>query len=89
LVKRRKRDAYGNWVWEETDDTQPPEGKIAGDEVSSLSRKNVKREKDEELKLEWRDFIALSIASLETILLPVVIFILVLLGIVLGLSLFH
>ncbi len=46
----------------------------------------MKKKENEELKLDWRDFVALSIASLETFLLPIVVFILILLGIVIGLS---
>lgn len=30
--------------------------------------------KREQIKLDWKDFVALSIASLETFLLPIVVF---------------
>ncbi len=73
LAKRRKRDAYGNWGWE--------------DDISSSTAKA--SEQDENIKLEWRDYIALAIASLETFLLPLVAFILVILGVVFALAIFR
>jgi len=36
------------------------------------------REEDRNRRLEWRDYVALTIAALETILLPFVIFVLIL-----------
>jgi hypothetical protein len=84
MVKRRKRDAYGNWVWEDDEDIQ-----TTNEAKATRQDKTSARDSQEEgLNLDWRDFVALSIASLETFLLPVVVFILVLLGIVLGLSFF-
>ena len=44
---------------------------------------------NEDLALDWRDYIAITIASLETILLPLVIFILVIFGIVIAVALFR
>jgi hypothetical protein len=63
LSRKRKRDIYGNWTWDEDD---------ADSSASSNSL-----ERNEKVKLEWRDIVALTIASLETFLLPVVIFLLV------------
>jgi hypothetical protein len=63
LSRKRKRDIYGNWTWDEDD---------ADSSASSTSL-----ERNEKVKLEWRDIVALTIASLETFLLPVVIFLLV------------
>jgi len=85
MVKRRKRDAYGNWVWEDDEDIQTTKDvkETRQDKISTRDGQ------EEGLNLDWRDFVALSIASLETFLLPVVVFILVLLGIVLGLSFFR
>ncbi|MDG6998044.1 MAG: hypothetical protein JRN15_02905 [Nitrososphaerota archaeon] len=60
LAGRRKRDIYGNWVWEE--DNNP---------VESV-------EKTEQIKLDCRDVLALTIASLQTFLLPIVIFLVIL-----------
>lgn len=34
-------------------------------------------EKEEQVRLEWRDYVALAIASLETIFLPIVVLLLV------------
>jgi hypothetical protein len=85
MVKRRKRDAYGNWVWEDDENILTTKETEASPAESSSSRDG----QEEGLSLDWRDFVALSIASLETFLLPVVIFILVLLGIVVGLSFFR
>ncbi|MDA4112406.1 MAG: hypothetical protein OK439_07685 [Thaumarchaeota archaeon] len=75
MVKRRKRDEYGNWVWEDK----------AFDEKSERSVS----EQSQAINLDWRDYIALTIASLETFLLPFVIFILVMLGVVLALAFFR
>ncbi len=83
MVKRRKRDAYGNWVWEDDEDIQTNKVKANREKMNSA-----RDSQEEGLSLDWRDFVALSIASLETFLLPVVVFILVLLGIVVGLSFF-
>ncbi|HXQ92253.1 MAG TPA: hypothetical protein VN739_04550 [Nitrososphaerales archaeon] len=85
MVKRRRRDAYGNWVWDDDEEILPTKEVEATPAESSPSRGSQK----EGLSLDWRDFVALSIASLETFLLPVVVFILVLLGIVVGLSFFR
>lgn len=85
MVKRRRRDAYGNWVWDDDEDILPTKEAEATPTESSPSRGS----QEEGLSLDWRDFVALSIASLETFLLPVVVFILVLLGIVVGLSFFR
>jgi hypothetical protein len=74
LVKRRKRDEYGNWVWEDADSEEP---------------KQHLAEQSDTINLEWRDYIALAIASLETFLLPLVIFILVMLGVVFALAFFR
>lgn len=60
LPKRRKRDIYGNWVWDEEDAP-----------VKSV-------EKVEQIKLDWRDLIAISIASLQTFILPILVFLVIL-----------
>jgi hypothetical protein len=91
LVRRRKRDIYGNWVWEDDDEIRTPDqNRVVGDGVRARSSHRLGANKDnEELNLDWRDFVALSIASLETFLLPIVVFITVLFLIVLGLSFFR
>lgn len=93
MVKRRKRDIYGNWVWEDDAEIQTPgDIKVRSEDPSSKTPtqpNGTQGKDDEELKLDWKDFVALSIASLETFLLPIVVFILILIGIVIGLSLFH
>ena len=63
LVKRRKRDVYGNWTWEDDEETDRPTAAV---------------EHTQEVGLDWRDYIALAIASLETVLLPMVVLILIL-----------
>ena len=63
--KRRIRDIYGNWVWEDTASEKTSE-------YSEIEKKN------DNVKLGWRDFFALAIASLQTIFLPLVILIIVL-----------
>lgn len=73
-IKKRVRDIYGNWVWVDIDQNRS-QGEVSADS----SRKPLETEKkDEDLKLQWRDYIALTLASFETILLPVVIFIVIL-----------
>lgn len=89
MVKRRKRDIYGNWVWEDDVEIRIPDEKNPSNKSTKPESPRIRKEelKDEEdLHLDWKDFVALSIASLETFLLPIVVFILVLLGIVIGLS---
>jgi hypothetical protein len=86
-VKRRKRDIYGNWIWEDEKEIHTSDENESIREPSKAPPPKYEEEKEnEELKLDWRDFVALSIASLETFLLPIVVFILILLGIVIGLS---
>jgi hypothetical protein len=82
LVRRKKRDIYGNWVWEDEDiDSKPRTAETYSKKVSVESR-------DESGPiLEWRDYIALVIASLETFLLPFVVLILLLFGMVLAIAL--
>jgi len=92
LVKRRTRDIYGNWIWEDDEEIKTSVAKNSIRENVEPSSSRFQRNKgkgSEDLKLDWRDFVALSIASLETFLLPIVIFILVLFGIVIGLSILH
>ncbi|MDA4130458.1 MAG: hypothetical protein OK457_06780 [Thaumarchaeota archaeon] len=80
MVRRKKRDIYGNWVWEDIDlGTKSKEeteygGPIEASELGSQG-------------LEWRDYLALVLASLETFLLPFVVLILILLGLILVLAL--
>ena len=58
--------------------TSPPEisavGKSEGDDD---------RRKEERVRLGWKDYIALAIASLETVLLPLVLLVIVILALVL------
>jgi hypothetical protein len=75
LVKRKVRDIYGNWVWEDTDEIKTSETPGAGNDVYNKRKQST--DNQEPLRLEWRDFVALAIASLETFLLPIVIFIVV------------
>ena len=72
VAKRKKRDVYGNWTWEDDGETNVP-----------------KSEQTDAISLEWRDYIALALASLETFLLPIVIFVLVILGLAIALTVFH
>jgi hypothetical protein len=82
LVRRKKRDIYGNWVWEDEDI-----------EAKSHSRETYSKKVAVEFReeagpiLEWRDYLALVIASLETFLLPFVVLILLLFGMVLAIAL--
>jgi hypothetical protein len=67
LARRKIRDIYGNWVNEDEETGAQPLS-------SSPSRS---QEREESIRLEWRDWIALIIASLQTVLLPIVIFMVV------------
>jgi hypothetical protein len=69
--RRRVRDIYGNWVYEDPDEKEI--------ELSKSSN-------NEEVHLDWRDYIALTIASLETFLLPIVVFIIVIIVLAIGLA---
>ena len=92
LVRRRKRDIYGNWVWEDDAEIQASGDNTSVDNTSRRmpeARKEKTERENEEISLDWRDFVALTIASLETFLLPIVVFILILVGIVIGSSLFR
>jgi hypothetical protein len=79
MPRRKVRDIYGNWSWEEDDNSAPPptserlDSKAGDENLLQPASGN-----DEKIKLEWRDWIALTIASLETILLPIVIVVVVL-----------
>ncbi len=83
LVRRKVRDIYGNWVWEDEDDERsgapnPKAEEKKGEDFNS--RKDDKELRNEgnqasQLSLEWRDYVAIVLASLQTILLPIVIFI--------------
>jgi hypothetical protein len=94
MVKRRKRDVYGNWVWEDDEELLTDNEKKT---LTATGRKgqsappvpNTEDKEREEISLDWKDIVALSIASLETFLLPLVVFILIIVGIVLGLALLH
>lgn len=92
MVKRRRRDVYGNWVWEDEEEIKTGEKKSSTKKESIFPKpadsENARDDVDN-LKLDWKDFVALSIASLETFLLPIVVFILVLIGILIGLSFLH
>lgn len=64
MSKRRKRDIYGNRIWRH--------------EQNSENHSNDSAEEQELRSLNWRDYVAISIASLETFLLPLVAFIVIL-----------
>jgi hypothetical protein len=57
-----------------TEQEEKEGGDISGDEP-------------EETKLEWRDYIAIAVAMLQTVLLPIIIVLAVMLALVLVLSL--
>lgn len=80
MVKRKVRDIYGNWTWEDTDqDNKNPTSEGSSEaEKSNVSEKPPIQSQDS-LNLEWRDYIALIWASLETYLLPIVVFMIILL----------
>jgi hypothetical protein len=81
MVRRKKRDIYGNWVWEDGDIDSKTRTESYGKKVEVES-------KDESGPfLEWRDYVALVVASLETFLLPFVVLILILFGLVLAVAL--
>ncbi len=88
--RKRVRDVYGNWVSEDAQEGLPSEyGTEDNVERASKTRRTLRDRQDSEqqetsqpIDLDWRDYIALTIASLQTVLLPIVILILVILGIV-------
>lgn len=68
--RRRVRDIYGNWVYEDSGEKELDQSKSSKEEVH----------------LDWRDYIALTIASLETFLIPIVVFIIVIIVLAIGLA---
>ena len=88
-MKRKKRDLYGNWVWEDEDDRYRNEKDDEGTDARRSPIRENKVEGQDRVNLDWRDVIALTIASLQTFLLPIIIFIVLLIAIVLGLAIFH
>jgi len=84
--RKRVRDVYGNWVSEDVQEGLPSEyGTEDNVERASKTRRTLRDRQEETsqpIDLDWRDYIALTIASLQTVLLPIVILILVILGIV-------
>lgn len=81
MPRRKVRDIYGNWIWEEdqsgnqnTSDSKP--SLKNSDSTDSTISKKPKMERG--THLEWRDWIALTIASLETIFLPAVVIVIIL-----------
>lgn len=47
------------------------------------TKETTETQEDEEVKLDWKDYIAIGIALLQTVLLPIVIFIAIMISIVL------
>jgi hypothetical protein len=77
LVARKVRDIYGNWVWETDDGNSSTQNK----EPETQRNKQEQKPDTQEVRiqLEWRDWIALTLAALQTILLPFVVIIVLLL----------
>lgn len=73
-LKRKVRDEFGNWVLRSDDESEEKDKQGSIEELTAAAQSDI--------KLDWRDYIALAIASLETVLLPLVIFILIILAIV-------
>jgi hypothetical protein len=80
LTRKKRRDIYGNWVNEDNEIQNPGSAVKTGNERSSG---------DDDLALDWRDYIAITLASLQTFLLPIVVLIVLLVSIVLGLAYFR
>lgn len=86
------RDIYGNWVWQDTDEEEDAskvnDSSTPKDGQGKNDRKGAgETPKEESLKLEWRDYVALTLASLQTVLLPIIVMIVIL--IVVALLFFH
>jgi hypothetical protein len=94
LVRRKVRDIYGNWVWEDEEDKRseapnPKAEEKKGDkDLNSWKDDKESENKANQLSLEWRDYVALVLASLQTILLPIVLFIAVIIALVFIFALF-
>lgn len=84
MARRKVRDVYGNWTYED-DDSQD---RSSNDTLDNVATDGHPSEKNEDvIHLEWRDWIALALASFETILLPILV--LVILLVVLAVALPH
>ena len=92
MVARRVRDIYGNWVWEDSDGAtkseRPPNTERNSIRENYLAKGGkTDRPTEKSLKLDWRDYVALTIASLQTVLMPIIVMIVLL--VVLALILTH
>jgi len=78
MGRRKFRDIYGNWVYED-DEEEDHKSSLPEEKISPPTEGHeLEKEKGPKTsELDWRDWIALMIASLETILLPLIIFILI------------
>jgi hypothetical protein len=88
LAGEKKRDIYGNWVSKDDEEEKGNRNSEADAEREIKSLEQQKKTKDTST-LEWKDYIAITIASLETFLLPIIILIAVLLFLVLILAIIH
>jgi hypothetical protein len=75
MTRKKVRDIYGNWVYQD-DDEKHKKDSLNTPNSDHPTFEN-EREEQHKVKLEWRDWIALVVASLETVLLPIIIFIIV------------
>ena len=89
MVQRKKRDIYGNWVWEEEDDQEKERESPSAPTDEGSQKIHSNDESDDDLSLDFRDYIALTVASLETFLLPLVVLIVIIFAIVIALALLH
>jgi hypothetical protein len=80
LVKRRVRDIYGNWVWEDDEDQSNSSTSVSSSNLPRSEKDEVPKFQDqnEVIQLDFKDYVALMFAALQTIFLPVVIIIAVL-----------
>lgn len=87
MARRKVRDIYGNWTWQDGELNDDRSDRIddgtQSDHENDLSKS---QKNDQAIDLDWRDWIAITVASIETILLPliVIVVILVILAIVIG-----
>ncbi len=67
MVRKKVRDIYGNWVWEDEDSSTLETASKGKSKEPEFENPNA------DIDLEFKDYIALTLASLQTIFLPVVI----------------
>ncbi|MHB1908102.1 MAG: hypothetical protein ACYCQJ_04415 [Nitrososphaerales archaeon] len=77
MSRKKVRDIYGN-LTQEDDEPSSNNENTTPDATGSSETYPEDSQSEGQVQLEWKDYIALMIASLETFLLPIIIVLVVL-----------